>query len=667
MRIKKNISLLLLIFLSENLLFAGVQGALPGAFSVSATKKVYFSQGNLQYQASTSTWRFAANQYTRIGANGNNNISATYTGWIDWFAWGTGNNPTNTNSNNTSYSTFTDWGKNAISNGGNQANLWRTLTQSEWEYLFSGRTNAANRRSMATVNNIKGYILLPDSWSLPSGLTFKTDVNSDWEKNKYSIDQWQQMEQNGAVFLPMTAAIWSEAYSSNLTYYDTGWFSDNHCNYWSSTQASSAKAYMFHAYINGYYSKHEVSISDCEKRYRQGVRLVIDSDKNTTYTITWKNYDGTTLTTSIVNAGVTPTYTGSTPTKPSDTQYEYVFSGWTPSITVATANKTYTATYTTLSKYTITFYANGGLIPTNGNMGNTPSGHTTTLSSDQTSGTVVVTTNKMYFQTMTNDCPSREGYTFEGWYTDPTSGEQVYDNTGSRVVGVYWNSEGKWIGTSDVTLYAHWSPILYTITWKDEDGTMLDQSLVEYGQTPTHSDPIKAPTAEYTYTFAGWTPSVSAVTGDQTYTATYTATKQEYTITWKQDDGTAIDQTLMEYGQTPTHADPTKTGGEGFYYSFAGWTPAVSNVTGNATYTATYTKITSTKDVTIKAKNGKLRIIAAFPAESNVTLQADANASTTFHDWSDGNTDIPRTVVTVEGDSTTASFDKLEYTITAQQ
>ena len=37
------------------------EGVINGLFSVSSTKKVYFSQGNLQYQASTNTWRFAEN------------------------------------------------------------------------------------------------------------------------------------------------------------------------------------------------------------------------------------------------------------------------------------------------------------------------------------------------------------------------------------------------------------------------------------------------------------------------------------------------------------------------------------------------------------------------------------------------------------------------------
>lgn len=74
-----------------------------GAFSVSPNKLVYFSKGNLQYQASTNTWRFAENQWDYVGdaTEGNvymddvkcNNsyISQTYNGWIDLFGWGTGN------------------------------------------------------------------------------------------------------------------------------------------------------------------------------------------------------------------------------------------------------------------------------------------------------------------------------------------------------------------------------------------------------------------------------------------------------------------------------------------------------------------------------------------------------------------------------------------------
>ncbi|MBQ3672922.1 MAG: hypothetical protein II928_00430, partial [Paludibacteraceae bacterium] len=147
------------------------EGYLPGRFSVAAGKQVQFSQGNLQYKASTNTWRFANAQIEYIG-EGNTNISPTYEGWIDLFGWGTGSNPTLATTNNTDYAVFTDWGVNAISNGGNEANLWRTLTAAEWEYLFRGRTNAEQLFSLGTVNGMGGCIILPDDWTAPEGITF---------------------------------------------------------------------------------------------------------------------------------------------------------------------------------------------------------------------------------------------------------------------------------------------------------------------------------------------------------------------------------------------------------------------------------------------------------------------------------------------------------------
>ena len=63
-------------------------GALSGVFSVSDSTMIHFSKGNLQYQASTETWRFATNQYDIVGL-ANNQISNTNEGWIDLFGWGT--------------------------------------------------------------------------------------------------------------------------------------------------------------------------------------------------------------------------------------------------------------------------------------------------------------------------------------------------------------------------------------------------------------------------------------------------------------------------------------------------------------------------------------------------------------------------------------------------
>ena len=130
-------------------------------FSVSANKQVVFSPGNLQYQASTDTWRFANHQYDYVGEL-NEEISPTNENWIDLFGWGTGNNPTNTSENEADYATFVDWGTNKI--GKYKANTWRTLTIDEWEYLLFKRISAAALWGIATVNNIHGLILLPDTW-----------------------------------------------------------------------------------------------------------------------------------------------------------------------------------------------------------------------------------------------------------------------------------------------------------------------------------------------------------------------------------------------------------------------------------------------------------------------------------------------------------------------
>lgn len=281
-------------------------------------------------------------------------------------------------------------------------------------------------------------------------------------------------------------------------------------------------------------TKNPVDVGDLGGYGYIGASITITAYFETaaTFTITWKNWDGTTLATTSVAQGATPSYTGTTPTRPSTAEYAYTFSGWTPAISAATANKTYTATYTATPRYTITFNANGGLIPTGGNMGNTPSGHITTLSTDRTSGTVVVTQDKTHFQTMTNDCPSREGYTFAGWYTDPTSGVQVYDNTGYRVVGSYWNSEGKWIGTSNVTLYAHWTPIPYTITVNSSNvsqGSASGGGTYDYGT----NHQISA-TPNECYRFTQWSdgntdnPRTITVTGNATYTAEFE--QIQYTI-----------------------------------------------------------------------------------------------------------------------------------------
>lgn len=208
-------------------------GALPGEFSVSANKKVKFSKGNLQYL--NSTWQFTENQWDRP----NNNKTGR-----DVFAWGTGDDPAKTSST-ADYSTFHDWGANPISNGGNEANMWRTLTADEWMYLFHGRTNASRLFGFGRVNGVEGVIILPDNWVTPDSASFTpnplpwasvVDSRGDfsgysgntgcYDNNTYGETQWLTMQAHGAVFLPAAIdynAQWVGGYWSATTGVKSGY------------------------------------------------------------------------------------------------------------------------------------------------------------------------------------------------------------------------------------------------------------------------------------------------------------------------------------------------------------------------------------------------------------------------------------------------------------
>ena len=194
-------------------------GSLDGKFTINASgDQVRFSKGNLQYYCSTSApeWRFADHQYDYVAFDGT--AYAENSGkWIDLFAYGTSgyNNgqacyqPYSISGDASQYyqSALTgnaDWGYNKISNGGNSNGIWRTLTSTEWRYLFQVRTDADKKYGHGSVNGIHGMIILPDEWTLPAGLTF-TPGNSAWS-NTYTIAEWAQMEAAGAVFLPASGS-----------------------------------------------------------------------------------------------------------------------------------------------------------------------------------------------------------------------------------------------------------------------------------------------------------------------------------------------------------------------------------------------------------------------------------------------------------------------------
>ncbi len=202
--------------------------------------------------------------------------------------------------------------------------------------------------------------------------------------------------------------------------------------------------------------------------------------------------------------------------------------------------------------------------------------------------------------------------------------------------------------------------IIKFVNWNGEELLVLPE--VVKGTTPSYTGetPVRPNTAEYTYTFVGWTPAIVAATSDTTYTATYTATKNSYTITWQNEDGSLIDQTTVEYGVVPTHAEPTKEATEEYTYTFAGWTPAVVAVTGDATYTATFSSVVNVYTITVNAVNGQVLGGGEYQYGTTTDLTAIPDEGYVFDQWSDGVTDNPRTI-TVTGDvEYTALFKSAE-------
>lgn len=221
-----------------------------GKFSISESKQVTFSPGNLQYHPANNEWRFAKSQLDYIGEE-NWNISSTYYGWIDLFGW-SGDTcvvkfGVSASTSHTDYrGSFVDWGTNQI--GDDAPNTWRTLTRDEWYYLRSTRANADNLIGVAQVNGVNGLILLPDKWKCPAGVSFKSGFCSksaddgDYAIHQtFSSEQWSILELSGAIFLP---AAGKRGYAKEYSLHRWG-------AYWSSSHDFTELAQAFSFYNDG--------------------------------------------------------------------------------------------------------------------------------------------------------------------------------------------------------------------------------------------------------------------------------------------------------------------------------------------------------------------------------------------------------------------------------
>jgi len=289
-----------------------------------------------------------------------------------------------------------------------------------------------------------------------------------------------------------------------------------------------------------------------------------------------------------VKFGDAPSYTGATPTRAATAQYSYTFTGWDPAITAATCPKTYTAQFDEeLRSYTITF-AN-----------------------------------------LDGNNSQQEEYEFAYGATPVCPVTPLKEEGGKAYEFLGWSPEIATV-TGDATYTATFSDTpsktVYTITWKDDQGNTIETTKVAEDELPTHTAPEKANTAEYTYTFTGWTPAVVPATANATYTATFSGVKNKYTITFQDWDGTVLQSDMLDYGTPITAPTPNRPA-----YTFTGWSPAVAaNVTGNATYTAQYSFSGNVASVTTTAN-----VTTYYTTWASALSAANSNAGCTLRIYTD--------------------------------
>ena len=227
---------------------------------------------------------------------------------------------------------------------------------------------------------------------------------------------------------------------------------------------------------------------------------------------------------------------------PTPTLDGYTFDGWyndngmqVKPEDVVTANHTLCAHWKA-NTYTVKFEANGGTV--------TPAEKT-------------VTYDSTYGNSEELPTPTREGYGFDGWYTEQNGGAKVMADT-------------KVTTAAEHTLYAHWTQNVYTVRFDANKGTVTPDTKTvphgdAYGELPT-------PTLDG-YTFDGWyndngmqVKPEDVVTASHTLYAHWTA--NTYTVTFDANEGTVEPKTQTvtygsTYGELPT---PTRKG-----YTFVGW------------------------------------------------------------------------------------------------
>ena len=191
----------------------------------------------------------------------------------------------------------------------------------------------------------------------------------------------------------------------------------------------------------------------------------------------------------------------------------------------------------------------------------------------------------------------------------------------------------------------------YTVTFYDENGEdKLETLNIAYGADASYTGktPSKPKTQKFTYTFNGWDEpeKLKNVTENRSVKATYTSTKNKYTVTFYDEEGkTELTKSTVDYGENVEKpATPTKAEDACYTYTFDNWytgTDAnatvdnLSNVTENRNVYAKYNAIAIEYNITYVLKEGTndSRNPSAYTIEDTINLQPATREGYTFNGW----------------------------------
>ncbi|MDR2828142.1 MAG: leucine-rich repeat protein, partial [Acholeplasmatales bacterium] len=233
-----------------------------------------------------------------------------------------------------------------------------------------------------------------------------------------------------------------------------------------------------------------------------------------------------------------PSYSGDTPTKPSDAQFSYIFVSWSPVIVNVTSDATYYANFEAIiNYYTITFL--------------------------DYNETVIEIQSVPYGTNGAHPIePFRVGYTFNAW-------DASYEDV-----------------RTDLTINA-----LYEINYYNIDfivnGNIVKTSSFVYNSMPSYNGdtPTKPSDAEFTYTFFSWSPAFVLATENTAYTAIFNTITNYYVVTFLDWDESILDTQSVAYGTSAVA--PTNLYKEG--YDFYIWDKNYSFISESLVVNAVYT------------------------------------------------------------------------------